>query len=319
MPSRTTEEYVTGVRALLSPAEPVADRAEELAPISDALTKDLGSRLEAGEPADRASAATRLLAKALVDLEVSALLNRAAEDEGAPAAAAVQADRSVASSQIEPYLKVLLGEEPSPVFERAASAADLRSAREQLPTLAADTMHLVASRASGVAKQAFTKLAALGFAQVLKGAGILGQGLAHALGIDETLGRLYRLCRDFGLKAYNALVTLLGDALAKIVGQKVSAWIKDHTSEDHFMGWLERQYAVEAAGAALSAEIGASQAGLRAFQNAAKLLQDLSDQFGGQMDLAGKLLRGMDYLRLIPAASTPQGVALFAAAYMALR
>jgi hypothetical protein len=315
MVSSTAQEYVNGVRALLS-AEPLADRAEELAPISDVLTADLSRRLYSGEPVDRAATETHLLAKAMVDLEVSALLKRAAEDEGAPTPKAALADRAVFNLQVEPYLKVLLGEEPETISERAIVATDLRSARDQLPTFALDTMQLIASRASGVAKQAFTKLAALGFAQVLHAAGIVGQGLAQSLGIDETLGRLYRLCRDFALKVFNALVTLIGDALAKIVGDKVSAWIKEHTNEDHFSSWLQRQYAIEAAGTALAADIAASQAALPAFQNAAKGLQDLSDKFGGQMEIAGKLIKGTDYLRLIPVSSTPQGVALFAAAYL---
>ena len=129
------------------------------------------------------------------------------------------------------------------------------------------------------------------------------------------MSALYRLGRDFILKAYNALTSLLGDALAKIAGEKITGWIKEHTSTEHLAGWLKTQYAVDQTSAELKREISTSS-DIGKMQSALERVETLSMQFGRQIDLERKLIKAMDYVRMIPGVTTSNGITLLAAGYI---
>src|SRR5262245_39888702 len=69
-----------GASGATNPAE-LADQAEQLKPTSAALTDALAGRLSSDDPNAALDASTRLLAKALADLQVSDRLLQAAQDE----------------------------------------------------------------------------------------------------------------------------------------------------------------------------------------------------------------------------------------------
>src|ERR1019366_5874847 len=97
----TSKDRGTGQPAAV---ETLVPQGEQLASLSESLNVELASHLEAENPEERITAATRLLAKSLTDLEVSAYLARAAEQEGAGLAS----DRAVAATpNVAGYLALL--------------------------------------------------------------------------------------------------------------------------------------------------------------------------------------------------------------------
>jgi len=104
MPTSTTyqqlaQAYAAGARALLTPAiaaagerggiapvakgpaAPLADQAEQLAPLAAEFTWVAAAQLDDPDPQARLQATTCLLVKALAELEISARLLQAAEEE----------------------------------------------------------------------------------------------------------------------------------------------------------------------------------------------------------------------------------------------
>jgi hypothetical protein len=312
--------YADGVRALFAraaskdrgtgqpaPVETLVPQGEQLASLSEFLNVELASNLEAANPEDRITAATRLLAKSLTDLEVSAYLGRAAEQEGAGLAT----DRAVpATPNVAGYL-ALLTEESGP-GERPDRARDTTAG--DLTTMVGDDLSIISSRAAEAAKTAFQKLAAIGLGQVAQAAGSIGLNVANFFGAGEALTRIYQLCRQFAVNAYNALVALVGDKLVEFAGEKVTGWMKEYLSADSFSGWLTRQYDVDATAKALEAELTEKPPQLP--EACVRKLEWLVEQHRKQMELLSKLIKGMDYLRLVPGAATPQGAALFATSYV---
>jgi hypothetical protein len=90
--------------------------------------------------------------------------------------------------------------------------------------------------------------------------------------------------------------------------------LKENVSADSFAAWLTRQYDVDATAKALEAELTEKPPQLP--EACAQRLDWLVEQHRKQMELLSKLIQGMDYLRLIPGAATPQGAALFATSYV---
>src|SRR5437763_790983 len=222
-------EYATIIRELFAPAAPattdraaagvmdsarVSLKAAEGVTASEQLNIELEANLSSTDPGERAEAATQLLAKVLTDLEVSAFLKTVADEEEAPMRSpAIAADRSARVPDVEEYLGIILRTKPGlPLAERATRILpDIPTARQKLSEAAEDSVALIVERALELAKTSFGRLASLGFAEVFKAAGVVGSGIADALGVSGKLSALYRLGRDFILKAYNALTSLLGD------------------------------------------------------------------------------------------------------------
>src|ERR1044072_3165770 len=124
--SELLNAYVSRVRALFAPpavgedrggAGPVAPdqiaaRAEEGLKLSSDVTRAEQEQLENPDPRERSAAAQRLLAKAATELEISAYLKEAGQDEadGVPVRPERIHDRSLRSaSNVEQYLAVLSG------------------------------------------------------------------------------------------------------------------------------------------------------------------------------------------------------------------
>jgi len=91
----------TGERGGVGPAKPeeLATQAEKLAPLSAELTKAAATLVTDADPKVRVDAPAKLLAKSIVDLQVSARLFQADEDElaGVAASGARSPERSSAA------------------------------------------------------------------------------------------------------------------------------------------------------------------------------------------------------------------------------
>jgi hypothetical protein len=332
--SELLDRYVSAVRALLSPpgvpgergivgpasAPEIESRAQQVLGLSNDVTRAEEVTLTSSDPTERAMAAQRLLAKAATELEISAYLKAAGEDEadGAPLSPQRLTDRSVrTTAHVEDYLDVLAGNPPPKRLERGAAVPpNLTVARTQLTTLAHDACDLITRRAGETGKEAFGGLLGVGLAEIGQAAGAVASIVAGSFGAGETLSRLYSLCRDFIRKMYDSLLALIGDQLAKLIGDKVVAWVNEAKDEHLFGDWLAKAYGVDEEKQALAMRIEACSAELPRFSATSDGLGDLTRAFGRDMDLTKKLVKGLGYLKFVPGLGGPQGLLLRAAAYV---
>ena len=313
----------TGERGGRGPASPgeLAEQAEALAPVSAELTQASTARLADDDAAVRAQAATQLLAKALTDLEVSARLLQAAEDQEDEIAWAAGwgVERGGAGlGATEERLRLILGQAETKVERGRTVPLNVATARGMLAGVIADALDLIPDRAARTGQAALGGLLGLGVAEVARAAGVVGMNLADALGQAEKVTRLYSLFRDFLLKAYDALVGLVGESLAGTAAQKVVEWLEDLREGEQIGELLERLYETERTSQALSQLVGQSGAAPEKFAAAIERLDELGAAYGRQMDLSDHLVRGLKFLSFVPAAALPQGRLVMAAAYMLL-
>ena len=335
--------YADGVQALLAPVAPptrpperspergaapaavLAERAERLAPLSERYTRDAAAGLAAPDPAIRTQVATGLLAKALTDLEVGVALLEAAEDEeaGIGPSAGREAERSLARAGgglDEERRRLLLGEiaaAPEGPERGAAPPPDLPTARLTLGDAVEDALAIVGERAGRAGQAALAGLLGLGVAEVAQAAGLVGRGLAEALGQGERLGRLYDLGRAFALQAYGSLLALLGPSLAKSAAEQVLAWVDELKGSKLVGALVDRLYQTERTVDDLRRLVDSSPAGLDRFVAAIAGVEELAAAYRRQLDLADRLLTGLRYVGTAIAV-LPQGRLLVAAAYIVL-
>lgn len=336
--------YAEGVRALFRPPSPRAvqpaargrrpsarltRQAAALAPISADLTRTLSAGLAAADPAERAETSTRLLAKALTDLQISAYLLMAATEAAptgaalaVPAAGARDFDemREFAAADIEERLAFLLS--AAPTATRAARPvaipSDLAAAREQLAALTTATLSLIETRAAKTGQTALSGLLALGLGHVAQAAGIVGMDIAQALGMAEQVNRLYALVREFAVNAYNALIALCGPAIAQSAAQQALAWLNDVAAGQRFATLLEQLYETKKTGEQVGRLIAESQADLGKFAVALQDVEALRTGFGEQLSLVDRLLQGFRLLGGAAVSAIPQAAVLMAAAYLVI-
>lgn len=332
--SELLDQYVSAVRSLLTPpgvtterglagpmsAADIETHALTVLSLSDDLTQAERAALADSDPATRAAANQRLLAKAATELEIAAYLKAAGEDEadGAPFSAQRLTDRSVRTAgHVDEYLDVLARKPAAKTLERGrAVPANLEVARPELSTTASDACDLITQRAGEMGKDAFNGLLGVGLAEIGQAAGAIAIALAGSFGVAEGLSKLYALCRDFIRKVYDSLLALIGDELAKLIGDKVVAWVKEITDKDMFGPWLARLYGVDREKTALATRIAASNADLPRYSATGDSLQDLTERFGREMALTKKLTKGLGYLKYVPGLGGPEGLLVRAAAYV---
>ena len=306
--------------AYLSPSE-LAEQAEKLAPISSQLAAEAASKLAAKDLPERIEASNQLLAKALTDLTVSAHLFEAAEDAEAQPSSdrKARSERSISSAPDE-MLQIIVGDGAVTSKRERAGARALSSpeAQEGLSETIEDTIDLISKRTATAGQSALTGLLAIGLVQVGQAAGLVGQSVAGAFGQAEKLSRLYALCRDFALKAYDSVLALLGPIVAKAAGQQVLDWLAQ-VKEAKFIGqFLEKIYRTQETQAALLVIVRSSKASGDKFAIATSEVSQLGEQYARQTALIEKLLKGLKFLGGIPAAILPYGTLLLAGVYIAI-
>ncbi len=331
--------YADGVRSLLAspgPAtrergsvqgpssyEDLAKEAEELSSVSDDLTKVITSELADTDAAVRMESSTRMLAKALTDLEVSAQLLEAAEDEKNKASfdksrGAERGTRGLGTSQ--EYLKILLGEDKAVrrKAERGAGPSNVAQARAMLSTSIEDTLMLISERADKTAQSAVGGLLGLGAGELGQAAGALGMDIAGILGQAERLSPLYDLFRSFLSKVYDGLVALVGESLMQKAGQQVLEWLNEVKKGKYFTEILESLYQTKLTQEGLKKFVGDSQAAIGTFTSAIQAVEGLNEGYGTQVSLVEKLMKGLKFIGGLSGAVLPQGKLILGTAYIAL-
>jgi hypothetical protein len=337
--SELAQAYVDGARGLLAPTaapsgaerrgtgapRPTADQAEALAPISAQLNAAAAARLE-GEDADaRALTALSLLAKASTDLEISAALLAAAQDEEAgrpPAAMGGENRRSAASKDLDERLEIILGVKRAAKKEarRSASesAADPAKARSDLAQSAGDSLALISRRSAKTGQTAINGLVGMGVAELGQAAGIVGLNIATALGQAEKVTRLYSLFREFAMNAYDSILALLGPSIAKTAASKAVEWISDVLQGEQFEKLLDILFETKPAADDLKERAKTSQAAVEKVAEAKTALAALMERHKKQSDLTANLATGLTWLGAVPPAALPQGQVLRAALFILL-
>jgi DNA repair exonuclease SbcCD ATPase subunit len=329
--------YADGVRVLFAPSgQPTGERggrgpgspkdlenqAEKLSPLSEELARATEAQLADADASVRAEASIRLLAKAVTDLEISEHLLHAAEDEESevPWRGGEGTERSRSGiGTIEEHLKLLEGKtEPiSKTVERGRTApATIVAAREELANAIEDALTLISERASETGQSSLKGLVGLGGAELAKAAGVVGIGIAQALGQAEKVTRLYNLFRDFALKAYDAVINLLGQKLADTAAKQVIEWLDEFKGGKKFDELLEKLYETKQTQAELKQLAENSQADLQRFVASIEAVDGLNEAYRRQIELVKKLLRAIDFIKLVPATALPIGKVLLAAVYI---
>jgi hypothetical protein len=332
-----TRAYADGVRVLFSPSSQeagerggrgpesfadLADQAERLAPLSGQVTEEVAQRLTEAPPHERMEVETALLAKALTDLELSSYLLQAAQDEETEAEfiGESQKERSVTSlGTAEPYLELLLSEETSgPEQDERSSRKpkNVDAARADLILRTGDALAVITERAGDTGKVALEGLIDLGEGEISKAVGVIGRDIVKALGRAGKVAKLYGLFRDFLLKAYEALVALLGPELIELVGERVKTWVEDIISNRAVDALMEKIYETQQTSVELRPIILESTTSLENYVVAIEQVSGLNDAFRVQTDLVSKLLIMLQYLTRVPTTVLPQGKLLLAAVYV---
>jgi hypothetical protein len=331
------ESYAQGVRDLfaaapgapatrgeLAPAPPtdLADRAAALAATSRDLTTVAAAKLAHPDPNVRIEGSTQLLAKALTDLQVSAMLLQAAQAEQG----SLEGTRDLAPTvpaetppDLDDTLSVLLGTTPR-VVESATrgleAAPDPAGARNELTNVAGNELTTVRTRAAQTGQAALQGLLGLGLAEVASAAGVVGGDIAKALGVGAQVGKLFSLFRDFAVNGYNSLLALLGPTLGQMAAGQVLNWAKEVENGAKFDELVEKLYGTEATRQALTTLIGNSTADVTRLTAAITGITMLDASYKKQMDLVDKVRNGLKLVGLAAGVALPQGRVLLAALYL---
>jgi hypothetical protein len=312
-----------------APSVLMADQAERLVPLSDRLTEAIRELLKHEDPAMRAQAGTRMLAKALTDLHVSAQLLEAAqaeerqktaarEDTPGPVPAAYLAN-------LEQSLAILLA--PPARGQNAASRrggtsiplpANLPAARMEIARAIIDALVTIRDQAARSGQTAIAGLLGLGATQLAQAVGIVGMDVAQAFGQGEQLSRLYILFGSFAMRAYNSLLALLGQQLGSMAANQMAAWVTEIQSGEQLGKLLDKLYDTPKTGADLGQLVATTQAAPAQIAATIQTLNTLKEQYGQQTALADKILRGVALFGIAPAAALPQGKLLLAAVCIVL-
>ena len=336
----TAEAYADGVRVLFAasgaPAgergatgpvsyENLAAQAEELAPLSEQLTREAEARLTDEDPMARIQGATSLLAKAITDLQVGAYLLQAAMDqEEKYEFAENEAERQRGRSAVGPdddLLSLVVGDPEAvvPAPDRSARApGSVPAARGDLSDAVDDAIDLISSRAGKVGQSALGGLVGMGAAELASAAGMVGMDIAEALGQAEAVTRLYELFRSYVSGAIESLIALVGRPVLEEATNQALEWVSELKGGKLFGQILQKLYQTDKTAEELRLEIAASQAGLEQFAAAIQDVDRLDSAFHQQIKLAEKLLKGLRFVGGVTAAALPASKLLLAGVYMVL-
>jgi hypothetical protein len=303
--------------------EDLAKKAEDLSGISDNLGKVIAAQLSAPDPSVRMGGSTRMLAKALTDLEVSAQLLQAAMDEQQKTRfdSSRSAERGVVDlGPAKEYLDILLGEGKgvSRAVERGRKPASIKEARMLLSTSLDDTLTLICDRANRATQSAIGGLLGLGAGELAKAAGALGMSIAEMLGQAEKVSRLYDLFRSFVSKVYDALVALIGESLMQKAGQKVVEFVNEVKGGKYLPEILEALYQTKPTKDELKSLVDGSKAAIEKFNSTIQAVESLNEGYGSQVKLVEKLIKGLSFVGGLSEMIIPQGKLILAAAYVGL-
>jgi len=331
------EDYADGVRVLFTssgtPAgergghgpksyDEIADQAENLLPDSEKLTQLTVDQLSDSDTETCTQASIKLMAKALIDLEVSAyLLKVAVEEEKQMKWSGGQGTERSRSGlgRIEDHLSILVGKD-KPGYDMAdrTGLRDIHSARSVLSNSVNDALTLILKRAAKAGQTAAAGIMGLGLGELAEIAGAVCMDIAGVFGQAEKVTRLYNLFRNFVKNVYDSLTALIGQPMLQEASKKFLEWLDKLNNEENISTLIENLYKTKQTRLEISPIISESQAEMDKYVSAINGVNSLNDKYQKQIKLAEKLLNGLKYLGGVASSALPQGKLLSASLYTIL-
>jgi len=172
--------------------------------------------------------------------------------------------------------------------------------------------------AAKTGQNALNGLVGLGLKNLAQAAGVVGMDVARFLGLGERVSRLYQLFQHYVARAYEAIIALIGNKLAKTMADKVIGWFEEVRGGKEFERLLEDLYQTKTTRETVAMTIQASKAGIEKFDAAIADVTDMRKRVESNIGLADKLVTGLGYLAWVPLAALPQAQLLLAAGYVLL-
>jgi hypothetical protein len=269
----------------------------------------------------------QLLAKTITELEISTDLYQAAQDEeiGISWESQTGPQRSTASSSVDHYLSIILGESSQePSVTRAADTLpqNIAEARETLTFTIEDALDLILERASTTGQAALSGVLGLGVAELAQAAGMVGMNIAEALGQAEKVSRLYDLFRAFVTRAYETLLTLFGEQVGHRLTQEAARqaleWVDDLKEGKLLSEVLEHLYQTKQTKAHLQPIVEQSPASLEHLVPTIQGIDHLNRNYAHQVELTERILKVLNWSGGISTAILPQGTLVLATIYITL-
>jgi hypothetical protein len=196
--------------------------------------------------------------------------------------------------------------------------ANIDAAKAQLSTAAQDTLDTIVDRAAKTGRSALGGVLGLGAADLANAVGMVGMGIAGALGQADNLSRLYNLCRTFLANAFDALLALVGKSVAQSAASQLLNWFDDLKQDALFKGLLARLYDTEDTGKEINDLVQKSKAAADRFNTTTDKVKALGDKYSRQLNIAGKIVSGVKFVGALPLKLIPQGAIVLAAIFIIL-
>lgn len=208
-------------------------------------------------------------------------------------------------------------ESPAMIGETSAQA-EVNSAKYSLSDAVGETLSTVIDQTSVQGQAAFRGLVSIGLFNLGKAAAVVGADIAKYLGYGAEVSDLYRLVNEYVGRAHETILTLLGRELSGLAIEKALDFFNTLKDGSLLGELLEKLYETRKTRDDLAQVVQQSAADLPSYAKAAEGLAQLREQFGGIMDFVGKLIKGLRFVGMIPAAAMPQAQLVMSASHAVL-
>ena len=222
-----------------------------------------------------------------------------------------------AGAPAEGYGGAAVLEAPAMIGETSAQA-EVKSAKYSLADAVGETLSSVIEQTSTQGQAAFRGLVSIGLFNLGKAASVVGADIAKYLGYGAEVSDLYRLVNEYVGRAHETILTLLGRELSGLAIEKALDFFNTLKDGSLLGELLEKLYETHKTRADLAQVVQQSAADLPSYAKAAEGLTQLREQFGSIMEFVGKLIKGLRFVGMIPAAAMPQAQLVMSASHAVL-
>ncbi len=234
-----------------------------------------------------------------------------------PASPAPDYGYAPAGSAAEGYGGVAVLEAPAVIGETSAQA-EVNSAKYSLADAVGETLSSVIEQTSVQGQAAFRGLVSIGLFNLGKAASVVGADIAKYLGYGAEVSDLYRLVNEYVGRAHETILTLLGRELSGLAIEKALDFFNTLKDGSLLGELLEKLYETHKTRDDLAQVVQQSAADLPSYAKAVEGLTQLREQFASIMEFVGKLIKGLRFVGMIPAAAMPQAQLVMSASHAVL-
>lgn len=321
-PVKGTEPLPPATRGAAPPADVIAERAERLVVAAEALEQATVPLLEAADPTVRTGAEYKLLTQAVVEAELAReLFTLSGEVKGGGSTPAASTRAVGLAAPLDDLLRALEAPFEAPLEAVRRAPGPLlppEVARAQLRQHALEALDFIARRAVKVGNRCLQALLAVDAATLRRGAALLGEEAVALLdkvleGLGGIARRLAAAAARLLIRAYHAVLTLLGRETEQEARRQVEKWVEslkqeaaEEDGEGVFARFVERLFGLETIKRDVEAWIQASTADAAILVQADGLVTALAEGYRAKTEQVERLLSALALVRLVPPARSPQ-------------